>query len=62
MQKDDKGRRATIIYYDGNVRSTATGNITQISDDGKAFRLITDGGNEYNFSENEVTVKFKGGF
>lgn len=58
MKGDDIGRRVVVIISD---RETAVGTITDVDIDQGTFRLRTDNGREYQFTETKVIIKFKEG-
>ena len=57
MKRDDVGRRAVVIISDDE---TVVGEITEVDIEQGTFRLKTDRGREYQFTETKVIIKFKG--
>ena len=57
MLQDDVGKKVVVIPVNDKTR---LGKITWVSEDGKNFRIVDDYFNEYQFNEDNVSIKFKG--
>lgn len=58
MKREDVGRSVVVIISD---HETVVGDITEVNEELGTFRLITSHGKEYQFSEQKVNIKFRGG-